>query len=79
MVAGEKRAIRRRKGADMSVSGTTLPPAIGAYRGRAAAADWPIVHGIYAPQKSTTPNHSLVAHIITYMNHTPAIDRIFNA
>ena len=42
MVAGENRAIRGRKGAEMSVLGTTLPPAIGAYRGGAEAADRPV-------------------------------------
>ena len=47
MVAGKKRAIHGRKGAEMSVFETILTPTIGAYRGRAAAAG----HGIYATQK----------------------------
>ena len=42
MVAGENRVIRGRKGAEMTVLGTTLPPAIGAYRGDAEAADRPV-------------------------------------
>ena len=41
MDAGEKRENRGLKGAEMSVFGTTLPSAIGAYRGGAAAADRP--------------------------------------
>ena len=45
-------------------------------RGRSAGADRG--YGIYAPQKNT-PNRSSVAHILNYMKHTPAIERIFNA
>ena len=41
MDAGKKRAIRGRKGAEMFVFGTTLPPVIGAYRGGAAATERP--------------------------------------
>ena len=41
MDAGEKRAFRWRKGTGMSVFGTKLSPAIGAYREGAAAADRP--------------------------------------
>ena len=41
MDADKKRAIHGRKGAEMSVFGTTLPTSIGAYRGGAAAADRP--------------------------------------
>ena len=40
--AGEKRAIRERKGAEMSVFGIAMPPTTGAYRGGAAAADRPV-------------------------------------
>ena len=50
--AGEKRAIRGRKGAEMSVFGTTVPPAIGAYRGVAAATDRP------EPTVATGSTHS---------------------
>ena len=81
MDAGEKRANRGRKGAGMSVFGTTLPPSIGACRGGADAAERPeptVATGSTHPKKKA-PNRSLVAHIITYMSHTTAIDRIFNA
>ena len=52
--AGEKRAIRGRIGNEMSVFGTTLPPAIGAYRGGAAAAErpkTPVAMGYTHPKK----------------------------
>ena len=48
----------------------------GCWSGRSAGAD--SGHGIYAPKKNT-PNRSLVAHIITYMSHTSAIERIFQS
>ena len=74
----DKRATRVRKGAEVSVFGTTLPPAIGAYRGRAAAADRPEWQR-YLLTPKITPNRSLLALMITYKSHTPAIERFLNA
>ena len=74
MDAGEKRAIRERKRAKMSVFGTTLPPKIVAFRGGAAAAEraeWP--RDLRTPKN--TPNRSLIVNIINYMSHTSAIDK----
>ena len=54
MDACEKRAIRGRKGAEITVFGTTLPPAIGDYGVDAVAADRPeptVAMGITDPNK----------------------------
>ena len=50
----ENAAIRGRKGAEMSVFGIAFPPAIDAYRGSAAAAEWPgptVATGSKHPEK----------------------------
>ena len=87
----ENAAIHGRKGAKMSVLGSSFPPATGTARGWIPAADRskPVVAtGSKDPKKIAQTQFkspyiygllNCVWAIITYMSHTFAIGRIFNA